>query len=253
VNAKCLLSWTSKIMSGLGIAAASVFVGQTASISHLDRSGSTITPREFLREAEHGLRGTWQATYRIVVNPRREPTTGSGTDIVAQVARPDATAWQTGSSEWMYRFTSATWGYEWIERAESDEDCWRSPSHPAWRCTGPGTFNFSIGAELSVFPFVPGQAEQVITDAVNKGKGTLKIYGSMSRQFGTLTCLVAHTTIATGTWCLDRSGFLVSEVGASELSFDWTSIALVRRSSSVSSNYFVPPVPLAKPFTYPPT
>lgn len=204
----------------------------TLAINSATASQPETSVASFVALAKHALAGTFTETYRLT-----GPGPSSGTSELFQQAPSGAFPFPTGHAKWSFLFQSQTGiSSQWIEEGSTAWDCWRASTTTTWTCSGPGRFEESNGFFLSIEPYIPGD---VIGDINELELGlkekapqikNLTISDSISSRFGPLRCLAVDGIVS----CFDRSGVLVSQRGGPY----WSSITLIRRSSSVPRRAF---------------
>ena len=241
---------------GLALALGGLSLGLVGQRSSTDAANaSPIPPAAFLRLAEAGIHGTFEATYRVVGNPGAEGPNANGTVVVAQRAGAHTSAWPDGAGEWSYRLESVNgWGFQWIEHGLTAEDCWRTPTERAWRCTGPGTYEGSNGFVISTWAFVPATAVAAISNGIGPSAVSLHLqtYREARSANGPLVCLRRASSSGNESWCLTTAGRLASEKGVGAVFFDWPLITLTHCQEAVPSPDFVPLGKVKPPFGLPP-
>jgi hypothetical protein len=189
----------------------------------------------FVTSANHALSGTFTEVYRL---------TGPNSGIVelSQQAPAGVDPFPTGHGRWSFLLQATTGlSSQWVEKGSTAWNCWRAATQTTWTCSGPGRFEEANGFILATEPYVPGtlagdgsELEAGLKERAPEVRG-IEFASSESPQFGPLRCL----TVDLSTTCIDRSGVLVSQQSRSSYSY-WSSITLLRRSSSVSATAFTP-------------
>jgi hypothetical protein len=187
----------------------------------------------FIASAKHALTGTFSEVYRVT-GP------SSGTVTLYQQAPAGVNPVPMGRGGWAFVYLAANGiSSQWIEKGATAWDCWQpaTTAKAYWACSGPGHFEEANGFALATQPYIPG----VVGGEINALETGLKVRAIQVRgievstvtslQFGRLRCLHVDGI----TTCIDRSGILVSQRGGTY----WTSISLVRRSSSLPPTAFV--------------
>jgi hypothetical protein len=216
-----------------------------------------VSPKQFLVLAEKGLEGDFRLTYRIVGKGGGGGLTGSGSLVVAQRARAGETAWPAATGMWSFSLTeSPNSAFQWIEQGSTAKDCWRWPPHPTMICSGPSTYEPSIGFVLATVPFVPGSAVDDVRanlDSQVSPRPRLTVFSQTgSALTGPLRCLRVDEANA-ATTCITRSGVVASVSPDLHVGTLWSRVELVREQAAPLPSDFVPWGKLTLPFGLGPT
>jgi len=220
-------------------------------------AGSTMA---FVRLANRGLGGTYEATYRLIGGSPGLPGS-EWTVVVAHRGPSPSTNWMLDGGEWSF-FIHAERGFslQWIERGDRYEDCWRWNSKTNWVC-GQGTTWASNGFILSTLNYVPGTVDGDIRCAtepscypVRYGVQRLTFSQVNSLRFGRLLCMTNTNSPPQQqkragpkgpfsiSWCLTRWGLLASESQRGTVSppvSPWPRIELISMRRAAPSTDFL--------------
>jgi hypothetical protein len=216
-----------------------------------------MSQKELLALAEKGLEGTFRLTYLVNGKGGDGGLTGSGSLVVAQRARAGTTAWPDLAGTWSFSLIeSSNSAFQWIEEGGTAEDCWHWPRHPAMVCTGPATYQRSIGFVLATLPFVPGAAFEGVRSSLDSEVGPhprLTVFPETgSALTGPLVCLRVDET-GGATTCITRSGIVASVSPDLHIGLLWSSVELVHEQAAPPQTDFVPWGKLTLPFELAPT
>lgn len=220
------------------VAAIGLSVGIAVTQSSTPTVQRVSTTAAFVRLANHGLEGDYEAAYRLTgeLSPFPGP---EWTVVVAHRGPSSSTDWMLDGGTWSF-FLHAGHGFalQWIEHGDRYEQCWRWHAKSAWTCGSGTTVAGDKGRFLfRTVPFVPGTVAHDVgcatlpgCDVVFMGPPRVALMAGRSAKFGKLTCMTDSTRGGppfSVTWCLTSRGLPATENTTGSGTFTWRHLALI--------------------------